>query len=186
MNQTLLLGIVVVCAAALGTLAILLATLGDIEAQTRTTRASARPGRPASQKPAPAPSQGELALQGLNGLLGGVADPWLGLLTQLGVFTLFVVSLKRGFHRSVAGRPARWHEGDDLGHTLPAGYRDHFSRAAGSRNLSGATEELHFIRRLAATSGFHLSDASVECPCVVHLRPSFFRGVFPDSLRLIL
>jgi hypothetical protein len=179
MNQALLLGIVVVCAAGIGTLAILLAARGDFEAPTRATPASARPGRPAVQKPAPAPAQGELALRGVDALLGDVADPWLGLLTQLGVFTLFVVSLKCGFHGSVAGRPARWRDGDWSGQRLPAGYREHFPRATGAWSLAGKQpKSCVSFDPLAATSGFRLSNASVDRPCVVHLRPIFFAGYF--------
>jgi hypothetical protein len=106
-NQTFSLGIVVTCATNIGALAIVLAARGDLETQPRASPASARPRRLAVQKPAPALLQGAVVLRGLGALLGKTADPWLGLLTQLVVFTFFVVSIKRGFHLSVAGRPAQ-------------------------------------------------------------------------------
>jgi hypothetical protein len=75
-------------------------------------------------------------VQRLGALLAGVADPWLGVFAQLLVFTLFALSVKRGFSRTGANRPARWREGGNPGQSLPAGYRAHFLRNVSHRGAA--------------------------------------------------
>jgi hypothetical protein len=82
--------------------------------------AAARPGQAVALTPAPQRSQAELALRGLDALLGDWADPWLGVLAQLVAFTALVAWLRRGSHR--AGGPASERVRGDPGQRLPAGY----------------------------------------------------------------
>jgi hypothetical protein len=138
MNHTFPLGIAAACAAGVGALAVVLTVRAEIARQPRANSTSVRPERPATRKAEPRPSSGEVALRGLDALLGERADPWLGVLAQAAVFALFVLLVKRGFRRSCSERPARRADGHQPDKPLPAGYREHFPRAAVGRDSAVA------------------------------------------------
>jgi hypothetical protein len=128
MTPTLPLRLAFTCAA----LAILFASECRSGEPART--ASGRPGPAGAPKPAAPRSQAEVALRGVDALLGDGADPWLGVLAQLVVFTAFVPWLKHGPHR--AGRPASERVLRSPGLQLPAGYGGRFPAGAVLRSLA--------------------------------------------------